>query len=80
MYSAPIGTTSLDASWKVFSYIQADFDHFAYHARAWENIPTQTDTVSVLHLPPLLFHRLEVHVTDLVLRVGAIAAKVSPSE
>jgi hypothetical protein len=61
VYNAPMGTTSLEASYFLLNLRPWKFEVFTYHARAGENIPTETDAVPVLHLTPLLFQCLMVH-------------------
>lgn len=64
VYRAPMGTTSLDASYAGISHEAAEAPYNwgkADHAGAGEDVPAQTDAIAVLDLTPLLFQRLVIH-------------------
>ena len=57
-----MGTTRREASYILNQYLESvvTIGCPSYHARAGERVPTETDTISVLDIAPLVLERLEV--------------------
>ncbi len=59
-----MGTTNLDASWERSASERAeccDVWQEAHHAGAWEDVPAQADSITVLDLTPLLLEGVVIH-------------------
>ena len=59
-----MGTTNLDASWEPSASERAeccDVWQEAHHAGAWEDVPAQADSITVLDLTPLLLEGVVIH-------------------
>jgi hypothetical protein len=57
-----MGTTRREASCIANQYLDSivSANCLAYHARAGEGVPAETDAISVLNVAPLVLERLEV--------------------
>jgi len=57
-----MGTTSREASWTEGKPSNKECVlSESHHSRAGERIPAKPDTISVLHIAPLIFQRLVFH-------------------
>ena len=59
-----MGSTNLDASWEPSASERAeccDVWQEAHHAGAWEDVPAQADSITVLDLTPLLLEGVVIH-------------------
>lgn len=65
VYKAPMGTTRREASYR-YSACEAPLisGSATDHAGAWEDIPTESQTIAVLDFTPLLLERLDIHICD----------------
>ena len=64
-----MGTTSLDASWEPSASEKTECCgawKWAHHAGAWEDVPAQADSITVLDLTPLLLEGIVIHRVDVV--------------
>lgn len=74
VYSAPIGTTSLDASCIMVSrqaYPKSEDN--TRHACTWKHVPAEADAIAVFDLAPLLLESFVIHLHRTIARVGLIS-------
>lgn len=61
VYKAPIGTTKREASYKSSVKLLRGIVASTDHSRTREDIPTESKTISIFNLTPLLLQSLNVH-------------------